>query len=304
MALGKTGEGSLETRSLLNFITVAETQNIGRAAERLNITQPALTRQIQALEEEIGVALFIRSSAGVELTAAGRAMLHHARTIKAELAQAKADARDAERTERARMHLGVYGSAIFSVVPRLLAEFSKTHPDIDFRLYNTRKDQQIELLRAGEILLVIDRFLPFEDDFGYETIYRESLEIALHKDHPLVRKEVIEWDEIKDTLGVSGNYDTPLVQGLNQITGNGNHHVRHRADDMLTAISLVSAGLGVCLAPPSIRALNFPDVVFRHCQGQAKVPFDVQCMYRRNDRSALLQEFLQTVRAFRESAAA
>lgn len=290
----------METRSLLNFITVAETLNIGRAAERLNITQPALTRQIHALEEEIGVALFTRSSTGVETTAAGRAMLRHARTIKAELAQAKADARDAERTERPRMHIGVYGSAIFSVVPRLLAAFAQRHPDVDFRLQNTRKDQQIELLRAGEILLVIDRFLPFEEDFGYEPVYRESLEVALHKDHPLAAREIIEWEEIKDDLGVGGNYDIPLVQGLNQITGSGNHKIRHRADDMLTAIALVSAGLGICLAPPSIRALNFPDVVFRQCHGHTKVPFDVQCMFRKGDQSELLQAFLATVRTFRD----
>lgn len=93
----------------------------------------------------------------------------------------------------------------------------------------------------------------------------------------------------------------PLVLGLNQITGSGNPPIRHRADDMLTAISLVSAGLGICLAPPSISAPSFPDVVFRKCNGHAKVPFDVQCMFRRGDESPLLLDFIATVRAFREN---
>jgi len=218
----------LETRSLLNFITVAEMSNIGRAAERLNITQPALTRQIQGLEEEIGVALFVRSRYGVELTAAGSTLLQHARMIKAQLAKAKSEAREAGSHERQCLHIGVYGSAVLSVVPRLLAVFGARHPEVDLRLYNTRKDQQIELLRAGQVLVVIDRFLPFEQDLGYETVYREALDVALSSNHPLAGNKVIHWDEIKNEIEVSGNYDQPLVNGLNQITGQGNGTVRHR----------------------------------------------------------------------------
>lgn len=295
----------MEIRVLLNFITVSEVQNIGRAAEKLNITQPALTRQIHMLEEEIGVPLFVRSSNGVELTAGGRALLQHARTIKAELAEAKLAAHEATSNERPDLHIGVYGSAMLSIVPQVLAAYAARNPSVDFRLHNIRKDQQLEQLRSGEVLLVIDRLFPIEQDMDYETVYEENLDVVLRDDHPLAAQEVIDWRAIVPELLVGGGHNDPILGwSLNQITGVDNHQMRHHADDVLTAVALVSAGLGITLAPPSIAALKFPHVVFRPYRGRAKIPFVVQCMFRKNESSPLLQEFLDTVRGFRQATVA
>ena len=290
----------MDTRSLLYFIAVAEEQNIGRAAARLHITQPALTRQIHSLEEEVGVPLFMRTTTGMEITAAGIALLQHARTIKAELANAKENAKQADLEQHAQLNIGVYGSAIFSVIPKLLKRFAEAQPRVDFLLHNIRKDQQVEFLRQGKIMIAFDRYPPQEPDFAYEIVCREHLYVALHKDHPLAAREVIDMSELTDEVRVGANFENALAASLSQVYGS-QPKVRHRADDMLTALSLVSEGFGISFAPPSIQTLQIPNVVFRPYSGGPRIPFDVQCMYRKSDNAPLLHALLETVRAFNEA---
>lgn len=271
---------------------------MGRASARLHITQPALTRQIHALEEELGVALFIRTSAGMEITPAGTALLQHARTIRAELENAKKNALLAENEQRVPMDIGVYGSAIFSVIPQLLSLFSQTHPNVEFRLHNARKDQLMELLRQGKILLAFDRYLPQVPDLAYEVVYSEHLYVALHKDHRLASHEVIDLSGLAGEPRVGANFDETMASGLAQACGTSPRIV-HRADDMLTNLALVSCGFGISFAPPSVQSLQIPNVVYRPYTGGLRVPFDVQCMYRKHDQSLLLHDMLETVRVFR-----
>ncbi|MFT4171842.1 MAG: LysR substrate-binding domain-containing protein [Rhodocyclaceae bacterium] len=288
----------METRSLLYFIAVAEEKNIGRAAARLHITQPALTRQVQSLEQEIGVPLFTRTTAGMEITAAGVALLQHARAIRAELGRAKTNVLQAGSQCRTPVNIGVYGSSILTIVPQLLSAFAARHPSVEFRLHNVRKDQQIEFLREGRTLMAIDRYLPPEEDMAYEVVCREYLQLVLHKDHPLARLDVVDVSMLEDEPRIGANYDTALEAGLGQAYGTKSH-ARHRADDVLTSLALVSAGLAVAFAPPSMAEVHLPNIVFRPYTGLPRVPMDVQCMYRRNDPSPVLQAFLDVVRTYR-----
>ncbi|MEC5398410.1 LysR substrate-binding domain-containing protein [Uliginosibacterium sp. H1] len=287
----------MDTRSLMYFIAVAEERNIGRAAARLHITQPALTRQIHSLEEEIGVPLFTRTVSGMEITAAGSALLNHARIIKAELAQAKLAAQQAEQLAHQTLSIGVYGSAIFSIVPLVLKRFAESHPRVDFVLHNARKDQQVELLRQGTILAAFDRFPLQQPDLAYEMVYRETLQVALHKDHPLAARSTVTAADLEGEPRIGASFDTSMAAGLAQAHGSTSR-VRHRADDMLTSLALVSQGFGIAFAPPSIHALQIPDVVFRPYADGPAIPFNVQCIYRQNESSPLLHALLATVRAF------
>jgi DNA-binding transcriptional LysR family regulator len=285
----------LETRSLNYFIAVAEEKNIGRAASRLHITQPALTRQIHALEDEVGVPLFTRTTTGMEITPAGTALLRHARTIQIELEQAKLNAKQAACQERLPFDIGVYGSAVFDSVPCLLGEFSRRNPNVELRLHNVRKDQQFVLLRQGNIQIAFDRFLPQEPDFAYERVRREEVHVALHKDHPLAAREIIDIKELSGEPRVGASFDTGLESTLVQICGSL-PPVSHRADNVLTALILVSCGLAITFAPPSI---PMPNVVYRPCSGNPKIPFDLMCVYRKDDQSILIRQMLETIRAFR-----
>ena len=292
----------MDTRSLLYFIAVAEQRGIGQAAARLHITQPALTRQIHSLEEELGVTLFTRTASGMEITPAGTALLAHARTIRAELAQAKKNTRYAGEEQRQQLDIGVFGSAVFDVVPRILSLFAKSHPDVEFRLHNTRKDQQIELLRQGKTLIAFDRYIPQEPDLACELVYREHLYVALHKNHPLASRKVIEKSDLLDEPQIGANFENAFASTLAQAYGHA-PKISHRADEMFSALALVSCGLGISFAPPSLQALKIPNVVYRPYAESSRIPFDVQCMYRKNEQSPLLHALLETVRAFRSEQA-
>jgi DNA-binding transcriptional LysR family regulator len=267
---------------------------------RCHITQPALTRQIRSLEDETGVPLFTRTIAGMEITPAGVALLRHARTIQAELEQARIATRQVERKERQPFDVGVFGSAMFNVIPRLLAEFSAKNPHAELRLYSLCKDQQIALLRQGKIQVSFDRFLPREADMEYELVHRERLWVALHKDHPLAAKETVDIGDLAGERCVGASRDMEMEVHLKQVFASPMPNAVHRADSVLTTLVLVSGGLCVGFAPPSLCSINMPNVVLRPCSG-VNIPFDLMCMYRRDDRSDLLAKMLETVRAFRSA---
>lgn len=289
----------MDTRSLIYFIAVAEQHGICQAAARLHITQPALTRQIHALEDEIGVPLFTRCASGMEITPAGTALLQHARKIRAELAQAKISALHADDEQRRQLDVGVFGSAIFDIVPRVLSLFATAHPNVELRLHHTRKDQQIELLRRGKTLLAFDRHIPQAPDLACELVCREYLQyVALHKDHPLAKHERIDLSELADEPRIGATSEDVLATKLAQAYG-ATPYVNHRADDALSALALVGCGLGISFVPPSLLALRVPNVVFRPYSGGPEVPFNVQCMYRKSEQSPLLHAMLETVREFR-----
>lgn len=285
----------MDIRSLVYFIAVAEEQHIGRAALRLHITQPALTRQVHALEDEVGMQLFTRTPKGMKITLAGTALLQRARAVQAELAQAKIAVKQLGHQERQFFDVGVYGSAIFNVVPRILGEFSRKNPHVELRLHHVRKDQQIELLRQGKIQIAFDRFLPQEPDFAYELVHREQPYVALHKDHPLAAREIVDFEELAREPCVGSSFDTEMESALARAYGR-QPPKHHRADNVLTALVLVSCGLAFTFAPPSI---HMPNVVYRRCSGAPQIPFDLLCMYRKDDGSALIREMLETIRALR-----
>ena len=291
----------MDTRSLLYFIAVAEQKGISQAAARLHITQPALTRQIHSLEDEIGVPLFTRSASGMEITPSGSALLEHALKIRAELARAKTNALNAGDEQRQQLDIGVYGSAIFDVVPHLLNRFAKSHPNVELRLHHTRKDQQIELLRQGKTLIAFDRYLPQVPDLACELVCREYLQyVALHKDHPLAKRDHIDLGELAGEPRIGATSEDVLATKLAQAYG-ATPCFDHRADDQLSALALVGGGLGICFVPSSLLAMQIPNVVFRPYSGGPEVPFNVQCMYRRDEQSPLLHAMLETVRAFRSA---
>src|SRR6185437_1285557 len=119
----------MDLRQLKYFVAVAEERHMGRAAERLHLSQPPLSRQIQSLERELGVPLFIRTARGVDLTDAGQALLQDARAIRLLAAQAGERAQRVGKGELGTLDVGVFGSSLLNVVPRLLARFSETHPE-------------------------------------------------------------------------------------------------------------------------------------------------------------------------------
>ena len=292
----------MDLRQIRYFLVLANELNFTRAAGRLHISQPPLTRQIQQLEASMGVVLFERTTRGVVLTQAGAVFLEEARKIVALTDQATNKTRLAHQGQLGRLDIGVFGSAILNVIPTLLIELRKTHPDIVISLQNTTKIQQVEAVREKRLDIGFNRVFPEVEDLVVETVMMESLYVAMHKDHELVRRR---------TLAVRDLNNQPLILFPNNVrpTFADNvvslfrdeglaPNVVHEVEDVMTCIALVSAGLGMAVVPESAVNLQLPGVRY-HPLRSAEAKVDLSCVYRADNASPALMVFLDIVRKVR-----
>ncbi|MFG1374299.1 LysR substrate-binding domain-containing protein [Xanthobacter oligotrophicus] len=293
----------MDLRHLRYFIAVAEEKNIGRAAVRMHISQPPLTRQIQQLEAELGVTLFIRTPRGVELTEAGELFLEEARNIRSVVEQAT------ERTQRAgqgrfgRLDVAIFGSAILDIIPKLLLAYKNAFPDVKVVLHTMNKGEQIEALRQRRINVGFNRILTPTPDITAEIVTTEALLLAVHAAHPLAAHEVVPFYRLADyplvlfPTGVRPSF-VDTVMGLCHGAGFV-PEVSQEVGDAVTGVALVASGFGVCLVPESATVLAFPGVVYRPLGGlPAHARVDLSCIYRSDDQSPILAAFLEQMRQF------
>lgn len=297
----------MDLRQLRYFIAVAEEQNIGRAANRLHISQPPLTRQIQQLEEDLGVQLFIRTPRGVELTQAGAFFLEEARNIRSVVEQAT------ERTQRAgqgklgRLDVAIFGSAILGTIPQILLEFRTQYPDVKIVLQPMTKAEQIEALRQRRITVGFNRMLTPYPDITSEPILLEDLLVAINENHPLAAQASVSFRMLADNplvlFPAAGRPNfVDKVVGLCQEMGFV-PEVTQVVGDAVTGVALVASGFGVCLVPESATVLALPGVVYRPITDLPQHGrVDLSCIYRADDQSPLLAAFLETVRSYRGNA--
>lgn len=292
----------MELRQLREFLALAEERNFRRAAERLHMAQPPLTRQIRALEEELGTALFTRTPKGVELTEAGQAFLHDVPNVLTLLGHATERARLAGQGMSGRLDVGIFGSGVLDVIPRLLAQFHRERPEVEISLRNLNKAQQIEALRERRIMVGFNRLVPPEDDLVIETVLSERLVVSLGEKHPLARQREVTLRDLEDEpIILYPNMPSP---GLARMVTSafGREGVRlnvvQQVEDVLTAIALVAGGFGLCITTESTTSLRLPGVVYRPLVSLHLRSIELSCMYLREQRSPVLRAFIEMVRAF------
>jgi LysR family transcriptional regulator, benzoate and cis,cis-muconate-responsive activator of ben and cat genes len=297
----------VDLRHLRYFIAVAEEENIGRAAARLHISQPPLTRQIQQLEEELGATLFIRTPRGMELTQAGELFLAEARNIRALVDQATERAQRAGQGKLGRLDVAIFGSAILDAIPKLLLAFRNRYPDVKVVLHTMTKGEQIEALRQRRISVGFNRMLPPLDDIGVSQVATEGLVLAVHADHILARQTRIRFAELEHyplvlfPTGARPNFVDKVI-GLCSECG-FQPQIAQEVGDAVTGVALVAGGFGVCLVPESATTLQFPGVVYRQLVETPPNFFvDLSCIYRKDDKSPILSTFLETLEAFKNEA--
>lgn len=292
----------MDVRRLKYFIAAAEERSISRAAERLHITQPPLTRHIQALEEELGVLLFIRTSSGVELTQAGSALLAHAHDISTHVELATEQIRRVAAGQAGRIDVGVFGSAMLSAIPRVLGAFSASHPDVRVVLHNTPKERQIEALHQGRVLAAFDRYLPDLPDIQSELVCREPLWVALNRRNPLSGRTRITLDDLRGEPLIDEQEPSVFIACRNFFRAHDFEPlVVQKAADLPSAAILVAGGFGTAIVPESILALRLDDVAYLPLEADVDCRIDLHFAYRRDESSPLLGELLACVRAYREA---
>lgn len=300
------GTKAIELRYLRYFIAVAEELNFRRAAERLHISQPPLTRQIQQLEADLGVALFARTPRGVELTPAGAVLLDEASNILA------LSERATERTQRAgqgqlgRLDVGIFGSGTFEIIPRLILAFRNAHPDVNVVMHNMSKADQIAALRERRLTVGFNRFVAEDADIAREVVRIESPMVAINRNHAYAKKEAVKFRELENEPLIL--YPRQPRPSFADRTISACHEegfdpwIVQEVDDAVTAIALVSSGFGVCVVPESARNLKLPGVVYKPLSKTKPMVIDLCALYRKGDRSPLLASFLEIVRKFSAAA--
>lgn len=290
----------MDIRRLKFFIVTAEERNIGRAAERLHITQPPLTRHIQSLEDELGVQLFRRTSSGVELTQAGTALLTHAQNISAHVELATEQIKRVAAGKEGRIDIGIFGSAMLNTIPRILSSFSQACPNVNVVLHNAPKNRQIEALQQGRVMIAFDRYFRPVPELQSELICQEPLWIALNQRNPLAQKASITLADLK-VEPLIGEQDQSVFFASQELfrLQNFSPLIVHKAADMISAVVMVSGGFGSSLVPESVLNLSLPDVVFRPLAPDIASTVDLHCVYRKDEKSPLLAALLACVHDFK-----
>lgn len=292
----------MDLRQMRYFLALAEERNFGRAAERLHMAQPPLTRQIRALEEELDTLLFIRTPKGVELTAAGQTLLDEVPNLLHLAQRAKERTKLAGQGQIGRLEVGLFGSGVLDVIPRILARFHAERPEVKIELHNLTKTEQLEALRERRISVGFNRLVPPSDDLEVETVLRERLVVALPVGHTLsTRSEIAIGDMDGEPLIL---YPNVPMKGLAQEVTNAFRdagvglRVEQEVEDVLTAVALVAGGFGLCVTTASSASLNLPGVTYRPLRCDTLSDIELSCLYRKGDPSPILAAFLRVVREF------
>ncbi|MGH1565400.1 LysR family transcriptional regulator [Mumia sp. DW29H23] len=286
---------------LRGFVAVAEELHFGRAAERLNMTQPPLSRMIQKLEREIGVRLFDRDNRGVAITTAGQAFLVEAKRLLA-LAEAAPDlARRISRGSVGTVRIGFTAASAYGVLPGLLDHLSRTVPDIDVDLYEMVTREQIEGLLTHGIDLGLAR-PPFDpDEFGSRLLRREEMMVAVPAGHPLtelkrpLRPEDLQAEPLIMYSTTRARYFYDLVVGIVPVF---HENVVHSVSQVLTMVWLVSARSGVAFVPRSTTLLGIAGVEYLPLVTTPAQPVELHLLWPRDSQNPALHAALRALTDF------
>jgi len=284
----------MELKHLASFLAVAEQLSFVRAARQIHLSQPALSGQIQRLEEELGVRLLERNRRSVKLTDAGRVFVAEARLTLEAAEQAAERARGAARGEFGRLRIAFVSSAALEIVPALVLAFRTQHPGVRLELTNRRTTDQVKALLNETLDVGLVR-MPLEHTrLSVRTIHREPFVMVLPKGHAAARTRV-RLADLRDENFVAygrrwapGFYD--IFIGMCRDAG-FSPRIAQETGEMYTAISLVAAGVGVAVLPRSVVLAQSAAVVMKPLPEAVGVS-EIAIATRRDEPSDLIHSFV------------
>ena len=257
---------------LESFIAVAEELHFGAAAERLNMTQPPLSRQIQLLEKELHAQLFDRTSRRVELTAAGRTLLPSARQILDLSIKTQLDVQRVATGDAGAVTIGYTAIAGQSALPRLLRRSANEQPGVSLLLRELVSTDQMDGLVKGTVDIGLLRPIVARPGIKYRPVMQDRLVIALPAERPLLEEgeslplQALSGEPLMMYSTSEARYFHDLVLRLFASAG-AEPRITQYASQVPALLAFVEAGLGVTLVPASTRAFSPPGVRFREIEG-------------------------------------
>jgi LysR family transcriptional regulator, benzoate and cis,cis-muconate-responsive activator of ben and cat genes len=284
----------LDIRQVECFIAVAEELHMGRAAARLHMTQPPLTRRINRLEHDLGVRLFVRHNGGMQLTEPGAVLLERAHRIVWYTDHTVERTRLADRGQVGELAVGYFGATIFDVVPRLLRGFLVTHPEVALRLELAPKNVQAEAIADGRMHIGFSRLYQDEPGLTVRRICTEPVFVALPDSHPLLQRGEVRVADLRDEqIVLFPSAPRPsFADEISQICKDAGFvaRVAREAEDAVTALSYVATS-GLCaIVPRSATRICLPGVSFAPL-GDAREQ-DLSCLHRAGEVAPVVRSFL------------
>ncbi|MCC5658152.1 LysR family transcriptional regulator [Nostoc sp. XA010] len=289
----------MELRHLRYFVTLAEELHFGRAAERLHIAQPPLSEQIRQLEGELGFELFYRTKRKVQLTEAGQVFLDEVQQIMRQLQQAIQVGRQTSCGEIGQLVVGFVSSVAYNILPIILRTFRSCVPGVSIELHELTTDQQLEWLREGRMDVGLLRPPVEENRFSCETIFQESLMVALPEAHLLASQFNVCLTSLANEpfilfprILAPGLYD--LIISLCQQAG-FSPKVAQEAIQMQTIVSLVAAEMGVAIVPASLQNLQRIGVIYKTLE-EPTSKVAIAMIWRNNETSPTVLRLVEIVK--------
>jgi len=291
----------MELRQLRCFVAVADELHFGRAARRMNMTQPSLSRQVQLLEHSLGAELLARSSRSVRLTAAGQAFLVDARRLLRLAESAAEHARRIAGGQAGRLRIGFTAASAYRFLPELITALRARLPEVDLVLQEMVSGAQLEALASGQIDAGLLRPPVAQAELAALRVDAEPLLAALPARHRLARQTSVRLEDLEGLdfvmyaphesryfhdllvmLFTAANVRPRFVQQLGQIH---------------SMLAMVRAGLGVALVPAAAVALRYHDVRLRPLVLDRPAPVELFLVWRRDAANRLLDELVEVARA-------
>lgn len=293
---------TFELRRLSYFIAVAEQGSLRAAAKVLHVSQPPLSRQIQLLEAELGVELLQRGSGGSTLTQAGQRFYAQAKRIEVLTRLAAEEARQVGDGLLGQLDIGIFGSAVLSTIPRIIQRFREAHPGIRVALHNLDRASQLKALREERIDAGFNFFFPGDGEIVRLPLMSQPLVVAVNERHPLAGSRTLSFDQLRDETFVlfpRGGYPNFADHVIHMCRQAGFEPKKTEVvDDVVTAISLVSCGFGLCVAVSSATAFMASGVRFIPLMADPSAGVEL-CLYsRRADLSPQLAAFRSVAEAY------
>ncbi|MHA2787542.1 LysR family transcriptional regulator [Corynebacterium sp. S7] len=296
----------MEFRQLEAFLVVAEELHFGRAAERLHVAQSPLSRSIRALESELGVQLFDRTTRQVTLSIAGEAMVPHARIVLAEVQKCKEVARSAAGGETGVVSIGFGGASGYRALSHLVRTVGTAFPGIRLeprpQVYS---EHARELIETGEIDFGVVA-LPVGRSIQAISVRDENIVVALPASHPLASSPSIELPDLDGEPLVSypaGHGSSVRAQGMSLLAEASASPSRiYEATDPYSLLAMVGAGVGVALVVESTMMMSMRDVVYRPITNLETAPMRIGLAWAKRNPNPSVAKVIESLNTLREDA--
>ena len=282
----------MELRHIRYFVLAAEELNLTRAANRLNITQPAISRIIREVETEVQTKLFTRHWDGLQLTPAGAVLLRHCRRILNEYQSAMDSVRRAAGPTV--LNIGFFAPSLTSFLGNFLSKLSEAHPEYEVRVHDLSPADQVDALRTREIDVAFfgNQRLPVDDEFKTVPIQKFTFEAVLPGKHRLAQRDALDLKELADEDFVG--YGERKFPGRNAKiaeicqTAGFVPQFTYVASSIMEILGMIALGKGVSLLPSDVANLPHPSIVFVPLNDRIEPFFIIATWLPANKNPALL----------------